>query len=50
LAGYKTPRSIVFLDDIPRNAAGKADRALVTRMVTERLRAEGASELEEEAV
>jgi fatty-acyl-CoA synthase len=32
LAGYKIPRTIVFIDDMPRLASGKADRAQLARI------------------
>jgi acyl-CoA synthetase (AMP-forming)/AMP-acid ligase II len=32
LAGYKIPRAIVFIDDMPRLASGKADRAQLARI------------------
>ena len=31
LAGYKKPRSIVFLDELPKNAANKIDKAAIRK-------------------
>ena len=31
LAGYKVPRDVTFLDELPRNASGKVDEAGAAR-------------------
>ena len=36
LAGYKYPRVIVLLDELPRGATGKADRAALVRLAASR--------------
>jgi acyl-CoA synthetase (AMP-forming)/AMP-acid ligase II len=36
LAGYKKPRSIDFVDELPKNAAGKIDKASLKRLYKER--------------
>jgi len=36
LAGYKKPRSIDFMDDLPKNAAGKIDKAALKRSYREK--------------
>lgn len=35
LAGYKIPRSVVFLDDLPRLGSGKPDRRVLSAIQTE---------------
>lgn len=37
LASYKKPRHVVFVDALPRNGAGKVDRALLTERVVARV-------------
>jgi acyl-CoA synthetase (AMP-forming)/AMP-acid ligase II len=36
LAGYKKPRTIDFVKDLPKNAAGKVDKALLKRLYKEK--------------
>jgi long-chain acyl-CoA synthetase len=36
LAGYKKPRSIDFVEDLPKNAAGKIDKARLRKLYTEK--------------
>jgi len=36
LAGYKKPRSIDFIDELPKNAAGKIDKAGLKRFYKEK--------------
>ncbi len=40
VAGYRRPASVVVVDDIPRGANGKVDRAGATELALERLEAE----------
>ena len=35
LAGYKTPRKVVFVDDLPRNALGKVQKASLRALLCE---------------
>jgi len=37
LSDYKKPRQVVFLDELPRNAAGKVVRGVLTKVAVERL-------------
>ena len=34
LADYKLPKQIYFLENLPKNATGKLDRAILTKMAT----------------
>jgi acyl-CoA synthetase (AMP-forming)/AMP-acid ligase II len=38
LAGYKKPRSIDFVEDLPKNAAVKIDKARLKKLYTEKQR------------
>jgi len=34
LAGYKKPKSVVIVDELPKTGAGKVDRALIRELYT----------------
>jgi acyl-CoA synthetase (AMP-forming)/AMP-acid ligase II len=40
LAGYKRPRSIDFIGELPKNAAGKIDKAQLKRIYKEKFKKE----------
>lgn len=44
LAGYKKPRSVDFVDELPKNAAGKIDKAKLKRLYKESMRRAVSSE------
>ncbi|MCK1202400.1 hypothetical protein MXZ84_06945 [Streptococcus uberis] len=35
LAGYKTPKAYLILDDFPRNAIGKVDKLALQKMIND---------------
>ena len=41
LAGYKKPRSVDFVDELPKNAAGKIDKASLKRYYKEKYAVSG---------
>nr|CAI78628.1 hypothetical protein [uncultured delta proteobacterium] len=42
MAGYKRPKNIIFVDDIPRTAAGKVDRIKALSIASDKLNIESA--------
>ena len=38
MAGYKRPHHVFFVEEVPRSAAGKVDRAMALSMLAEKLK------------